>query len=110
MAIIDATSELHSASAGIGWDGRRLDEMLAESERLFADTGHYVARAPMMSSDPIGYEKLFFLIRGGLSARETALNTLAADRASAGRLALYTPEGTACLSTGIIVHVHTMST
>ena len=27
--------------SSIGWEGRRLQEMLAESERLFAETGHY---------------------------------------------------------------------
>ena len=68
----------------------------------------------MMSSDPIGYEKLFSRIRGGLvSARETALNISASPIVrELGELcfALYTPEGDSlALSTGIIVHVHTMS-
>ena len=67
-----------------------------------------------MESDPIGYEKLFSRLRGGLvSARETALNISASPIVrELGELcfALYTPEGDSiALSTGIIVHVHTMS-
>ena len=67
-----------------------------------------------MRSDPIGYEKLFSRLRGGLvSARETALNISASPIVrELGELcfALYTPEGDSiALSTGIIVHVHTMS-
>ena len=68
----------------------------------------------MKDSDPIGYEKLFARLRGGLvSARETALNISASPIVrELGELcfALYTPEGDSiALSTGIIVHVHTMS-
>ena len=79
MAIVDATRELEPRErAPIGWDGARLDEMLATSERLFAETGAYAGLAgelALKDSDPIGYEKLFSRVRGGLvSARETALN------------------------------------
>lgn len=116
MAIVDATRELEPEGPAIGWDGRRLDEMLAESERLFAETGHYggLRELELMTSDPIGYEKLFSRLRGGLvSARETALNISASPIVrELGELcfALYTPEGDSlALSTGIIVHVHTMS-
>ena len=116
MAIVEATRGLEPPAEGIGWDGKRLDEMLAESERLFAETGHYhgIADLQMMESDPIGYEKLFARLRGGLvSARETALNISASPIVrELGELcfALYTPEGDSiALSTGIIVHVHTMS-
>ena len=91
--------------------------MLDESERLFAETGHYAGLSgelELMDSDPIGYEKLFSRLRGGLvSARETALNISASPIVrELGELcfALYTPEGdSVALSTGIIVHVHTMS-
>jgi N-methylhydantoinase B/acetone carboxylase alpha subunit len=118
MAIVEATRELEPREAGgIGWDGKRLDEMLAESERLFAETGSYyglTAELAMKDADPIGYEKLFARLRGGLvSARETALNISASPIVrELGELcfALYTPEGeSVALSTGIIVHVHTMS-
>ncbi|HXR29282.1 MAG TPA: hydantoinase B/oxoprolinase family protein [Solirubrobacteraceae bacterium] len=116
MAIAQATPESELGAPNIGWDGRSLQEMLTESERLFADTGHYygLQELTLMASDPIGYEKLFSRLRGGLvSARETALNISASPIVrELGELcfALYTPEGDSlALSTGIIVHVHTMS-
>src|SRR3990170_805358 len=118
MAIVEATRELEPRETPpIGWDGRRLDEMLAGSDRIFAETGSYAGLAgelEMKDSDPIGYEKLFSRIRGGLvSSRETALNISASPIVrELGELcfALYTPEGDSiALSTGIIVHVHTMS-
>jgi N-methylhydantoinase B len=117
VAIVEATRELEPREGKpIGWDGRRLDEMLAESERLFEDTGRYwgLEDLELKDSDPIGYEKLFSRIRGGLvSARETAMNISASPIVrELGELcfALYTPEGDSIsLSTGIIVHVHTMS-
>jgi N-methylhydantoinase B/acetone carboxylase alpha subunit len=116
MAIVEATKGLEPHTGGIGWSGKRLDAMLAESNRLFDETGHYhgITDLRMMESDPIGYEKLFARLRGGLvSARETALNISASPIVrELGELcfALYTPEGDSiALSTGIIVHVHTMS-
>jgi N-methylhydantoinase B len=118
VAIVEATRELEPLKARpIGWDGTRVDEMLAESERLFAETGSYhglTGELELKDSDPIGYEKLFARLRGGLvSARETALNISASPIVrELGELcfALYTPEGDSiALSTGIIVHVHTMS-
>jgi N-methylhydantoinase B/acetone carboxylase alpha subunit len=115
--IVNATRELEPQAPPIGWDGKRLKEMLDESERLLAETGAYyglTGELELKSSDPIGYEKLFSRIRGGLvSARETALNISASPIVrELGELcfALYTPEGDSiALSTGIIVHVHTMS-
>jgi N-methylhydantoinase B/acetone carboxylase alpha subunit len=114
MATIEQARE--QPAAGIGWDGRSLAEMLAESERLFAETGRYAGlrELELMRADPIGYEKLFSRLRGGLvSARSTALNISASPIVrELGELcfALYTPEGDSiALSTGIIVHVHTMS-
>jgi len=118
MAIVDATRELERREAApIGWDGARLDEMLATSDRLFAETGAYMGLTGALAlkdTDPIGYEKLFSRLRGGLvSARETALNISASPIVrELGELcfALYSPEGDSiALSTGIIVHVHTMS-
>jgi N-methylhydantoinase B/acetone carboxylase alpha subunit len=117
MAIVDATRKLERVDgAPIGWDGRRLDQMLTDSDRMFAETGYYqgLERLELLEADPIGYEKLFSRLRGGLvSARETALNISASPIVrELGELcfALYTPEGDSiALSTGIIVHVHTMS-
>jgi N-methylhydantoinase B/acetone carboxylase alpha subunit len=114
--IVEATRELEPAQQAIGSDGRTVKQMLEESERLFTETGRYwgLERLEMMESDPIGYEKLFSRLRGGLvSARETAMNISASPIVrELGELcfALYTPEGDSiALSTGIIVHVHTMS-
>lgn len=115
--IVEATRELEQPERpAIGWDGRTLRAMLEESERLLRETGHYwgVERLKLKEEDPIGYEKLFSRVRGGLvSARETALNISASPIVrELGELcfALYTPEGDSiALSTGIIVHVHTMS-
>jgi N-methylhydantoinase B/oxoprolinase/acetone carboxylase alpha subunit len=101
---------------GIGKDGVPLRAMLEKSERLFAESGRYfrLDRLELKESDPIRYEKIFSRLRGGLvNARETAMNVSASPIVKEiGELcfALYTPEGdSVALSTGIIVHVHTMS-
>jgi N-methylhydantoinase B/oxoprolinase/acetone carboxylase alpha subunit len=104
------------SGSGIGWGGRSLLEMLEESERVFQATGRYhgLESLGLREKDPIRYERIFSLLRGGLvNARETALNISASPIVKEiGELcfALYTPEGDSiALSTGIIVHVHTMS-
>ncbi|HYF27365.1 MAG TPA: hydantoinase B/oxoprolinase family protein [Baekduia sp.] len=100
----------------IGWDGQTLKEMIDHSEQLFAETGYYqgLERMELKESDPLHFEKLFSRVRGGMvSARETAMNISASPIVrELGEIcfALYTPEGdNVALSTGIIVHVHTMS-
>jgi N-methylhydantoinase B/acetone carboxylase alpha subunit len=100
----------------IGWDGKTLKGMLDESEAVLRKTGRYwgIQELKFKNSDPILYEKIFSKIRGGLvNARETAMNVSASPIVQEiGELcfALYTPEGdSVSLSTGIIVHVHTMS-
>jgi N-methylhydantoinase B/acetone carboxylase alpha subunit len=102
--------------APIGWEGQSLAQMLERSERLFAETGHYqgLERLALKDADPLHFEKLFSRVRGGMvTARETALNISASPIVrELGEIsfALYTPEGdNVALSTGIIVHVHTMS-
>jgi N-methylhydantoinase B len=117
MATIDRTRELEpDASAPIGWEGLKLAEMLALSEGRFEETGYYhgLRDLAMKDSDPLHFEKLFSRVRGGMvTARETALNISASPIVrELGEIcfALYTPEGdNVALSTGIIVHVHTMS-
>ncbi len=100
----------------IGWDGKTLKQMLESSERTFEETGYYMGlkEFSMKRSDPLRFEKLFSRVRGGMvSSRETALNISASPIVrELGEIsfALYTPEGdNVALSTGIIVHVHTMS-
>lgn len=100
----------------IGWDGKTLKGMLEESEAFLEKTGRYwgLQELKLKDTDPILYEKIFSKIRGGLvNARETAMNVSASPIVKEiGELcfALYTPEGdSVALSTGIIVHVHTMS-
>src|SRR3989440_8410607 len=121
MAMVDRTRELEALAREeqppIGWDGRTARGMLEESERQFSESGSYwglTGDLELKAADPIRYEKLFSRLRGGLvSARETALNISASPIVrELGELcfALYTPEGDSiALSTGIIVHVHTMS-
>lgn len=117
MATIDALRDLEKQDEEpIGWDGQTLKQMLEHSEELFAETGHYhgIKDFRLKDSDPLHYEKLFSRVRGGMvSARETALNISASPIVrELGEItfALYTPEGdSVALSTGIIVHVHTMS-
>jgi len=116
MATIETIRELEPRERPVGWDGQTLLQMLEESERRFAATGHYhgLEHLPLKDSDPLHFEKLFSRVRGGMvTARETALNISASPIVrELGEIcfALYTPEGdNVALSTGIIVHVHTMS-
>jgi N-methylhydantoinase B/acetone carboxylase alpha subunit len=110
------TGPLEEECEPAGWDGATLKEMLETSERLMEETGRYygVDELELKEKDPIRYEKIFSKLRGGLvNARETAMNVSASPIVQEiGELcfALYTPEGdSVALSTGIIVHVHTMS-
>ena len=87
------------------------DAILARTER----TGHYdgLERLALRESDPIGYEKLFSKLRGGLvHARETAKKIAASPIVEQeGELCftLYNAAGDCVLtSTGIIIHVGTM--
>ncbi len=100
----------------IGWDGKTLKEMLNESRRQFEEIGSYcgVTNLTLKAADPLKYERLYSRLRGMMVAsREAALRVSASPIVKElGELcfALYTPEGdSVVLSTGIIVHVHTMS-
>lgn len=113
--MLDKTA-ITSLARPIGWNGLTLKQMLQQSERLFAETGHYqgLKDLPVRTKQPILYEKIFSHLRGGLvNARSTAINISASPIVKEiGELsfALYTPEGeSVALSTGIIVHVHTMA-
>lgn len=101
---------------GIGWDDKSLQEMLEESENKLEETGHYygVEDLDLKNEDRFRYERAYSRLRGAMvSARETALHVSASPIVKEiGELcfALYTPEGdSVVVSTGILVHVHTMS-
>lgn len=101
---------------GIGWEDKTLQEMLLESEELFKNTGccYGLERLSLKEGDPLKFERLFSRMRGSIvAARETALRISASPIVrELGELCftLYSPEGDSLvLSTGIIVHVHTMS-
>ncbi len=100
----------------VGWDGKTLKEMLEEGVDLFEKTGKYygVKNLALKEDDPLKYERLYSRLRGMMVAsREAALRVSASPIVrELGELcfALYSPEGDSIvLSTGIIVHVHTMS-
>ncbi|NPT59850.1 hydantoinase B/oxoprolinase family protein [Paraburkholderia elongata] len=96
-------------------DGKTLKAFRAEIMERTSKTGHYngLARLELREKDPIGYEKLFSKIRGGLvHARETAKKIAASPIVEQeGELCftLYNAVGDCVLtSTGIIIHVGTM--
>jgi N-methylhydantoinase B/acetone carboxylase alpha subunit len=100
----------------LGWNGKTLREMTHESERLFKETGRYygIDRLELKDQNPFSYEQAYARLRGANeSAWETALHVAASPIVKEiGELcfALYSPEGDSVIvSTGIMVHVHTMS-
>lgn len=108
--------ERRAAGKGIGWGGKTLAQMLEETEAATRAAGAYAGLkgSPLRDADPMRFEKAFSKLRGALvSARETAMRVSASPIVrNIGELcfSLYTPEGdSVVLSTGIIVHVHTMS-
>jgi N-methylhydantoinase B/acetone carboxylase alpha subunit len=102
--------------APIGWDGMTLKQMLDHSDQVFAETGRYhgLDGLELKKNDPIRYERMYSRMRGGVvTARENAAKIAASplvEEMGEVCFTLYTPEGDSiALSTGIIVHVHTMS-
>ncbi len=100
----------------LGWDGKTIKDMLEKSENLFKNSGYYygIEDYILRKEDHFRYERAYASLRGALvSARETALHVAASPIVKEiGELcfALYTPEGDSIVvSTGILVHVHTMS-
>ncbi len=100
----------------IGWDGKSLKEMLEESEKHFEEKKSYygIENLSLKEENPFKYERAYASLRGALvSARETALHVAASPIVTEiGELCfgLYTPEGDSiAVSTGILVHIHTMS-
>jgi len=100
----------------IGWNGKTLIEMLEESEKIFEEKKSYygIDKLTLKEQDLFNYERCYATLRGALvSARETALHVAASPIVKEiGELCfgLYTPEGDSIVvSTGILVHIHTMS-
>jgi N-methylhydantoinase B/acetone carboxylase alpha subunit len=101
---------------GIGPSGKTLIELLEESEKKFKETGYYwgLERLPLYERDPLKWERDRARLRAiVVLAREAATRIAASPiTRSIGETCwvLFTPEGdSVVLSTGIIVHVHTMS-
>lgn len=99
-----------------GGSGQNLKASIEESAERFRATGCYwgVTELTLKQSDPIGYERIFSKLRGGIvTARESAVSISASPIVRQLQeicFALYTPEGDAvAVSTGIMVHVHTAS-
>lgn len=95
---------------------QHLREWLEESERRFQETGCYqgIRELDVSRRAPLEYERLHSrLLSTVISTRETVKHIAASPGTrEVGEfvIALYTPEGDAiALSTGIMVHVHTLS-
>jgi len=93
-----------------------LKEKLLELDHKFKETGCYagITKLKCREEDPMRYESLHTKLRSiAVEAREMARRISASPGVrEVGEMvvALYTPEGDAIsLSTGIMVHVHTMS-
>jgi acetone carboxylase alpha subunit len=91
-----------------------LKERLRASEQQFANTGVYEQELSFKEKDPVHFEVLFTkLLQTVMNAREVAaLISASPPTREQGEIifGLYTPEGDAiCLSTGLMIHVHTMS-
>ena len=91
-----------------------LKTRLADQELRVRRTGRYEPDLRSKEQDPIGFEVLFTkLLQVVTNAREVALSISASPATrEQGEIifGLYTPEGDSiCLSTGLMIHVHTMS-
>ena len=94
--------------------GTSLKERLADVEARIRASGVFEPELSLKEKDPITFEVLFTQLTQTLTnAREVALSISASPSTrEQGEIifGLYTPEGDAiCLSTGLMIHVHTMS-
>jgi hypothetical protein len=110
------TAETTSERRGIGPEGLTLAEGLRRSRALLQQTGHYhgVSELRLKSENYLHYESLHARLRSAVvNARETSKKISASPgvrEVGESVVALYTPEGdSVVLSTGIMVHVHTLS-
>jgi acetone carboxylase alpha subunit len=93
-----------------------LKELLRSSADAFRRTGHYcgIDRLTCKERDPLAYDSFHArLLSMVINARETSKKISASPgvrEVGESVVALYTPEGDSIvLSTGIVIHVHTMS-
>lgn len=100
----------------IGSGGLTLIEALQRSRALLQETGHYhgISDLKLKAENYLRYESLHARLRSAvINARETAKKISASPgvrEVGESVVALYTPEGDSIvLSTGIMVHVHTLS-
>ena len=101
---------------GIAAEGASLVDLLARSEQLLEQTGHYrgIESLSLKESDPIGFERFHArLLSTVITVRDT-MKFIASSPAVRDfeefLINLYTPEGDSIvISTGIMVHVHTLS-
>jgi N-methylhydantoinase B/oxoprolinase/acetone carboxylase alpha subunit len=97
-------------------EGRTLRERLQASEQAFRETRRYagIDELTHKNADPLAYDSFHArLLSMVISARETSKRISASPgvrEVGESVVALYTPEGDSIvLSTGIVIHVHTMS-
>jgi acetone carboxylase, alpha subunit len=103
-------------SRGVGPGGLTLIEALKRNRQLFEQTGHYhgVKNLKLKADNYLRYESLHARLRSAVvNAREMSKKISASPgvrEVGESVVALYTPEGDSiALSTGIMVHVHTLS-
>jgi N-methylhydantoinase B/oxoprolinase/acetone carboxylase alpha subunit len=103
-------------ATGVDTGGMTLKERMQLSDQLFEETGRYhgVTQLETKQQDALGYESFHTrLLSMVISARETSKKISASPgirEVGESVVALYTPEGDSIvLSTGIVIHVHTMS-
>jgi acetone carboxylase alpha subunit len=96
--------------------GGTLKGVMKEAERIFQETGRYygIEQLELKERDPLGYESFHTrLLSMVISARETSKKISASPgvrEVGESVVALYTADGdSVVLSTGIVIHVHTMS-
>lgn len=113
---IRETSPDGTTDAVIERDAQPLKAALADSERAFETSGHYAGleTLALRAQDPLKYESLQSRLRSTVTSAREMMKRVSASPGIAevgeGVVALYTPEGDSIvLSTGIMVHVHTMS-
>ncbi|MBI5617449.1 MAG: hydantoinase B/oxoprolinase family protein [Gammaproteobacteria bacterium] len=104
----------HANAAAVA--AQSLKEMMGRHEALFAETGRYcgIAELALKNGDPLRYESFNTRLRSlVVGARETSKKISASPgvrEVGESVVALFTPEGDSiALSTGIVIHVHTLS-